>query len=165
MHRGVHARVEETQPQAASLPSERLEDFARRYEAMVKEGCDAHPSAPPTASEGMGKKRGRPTHAPPWNLLLRLRDFTAQVVAFMDDFAVPFDKNQAERDGRMVQVTQTVSGGLRTLEGAKRFGRMRGYLSTARKNSKNVFEAIRDACGGNPFLPSPEIQSKPFSSQ
>jgi len=54
-----------------------------------------------------------------------------------------------------VELSEKVSGGFRTLEGAKRFGRIRGYISTARKNSKNIFEAIRDAFDGNPFIPSP----------
>jgi len=38
--------------------------------------------------------------------------------------------------------------------GCQRFGRIRGYLSTARKHAKNVFEAIRDAFEGTlSFLP------------
>ncbi len=36
--------------------------------------------------------------------------------------------------------------------------RIRGYISTARKNAKNVFEAIRDAFDGSPFIPSSVMQ-------
>ena len=151
----IKAAVEATLPQAASLPSEWLEAFERRYDAIVQEGFDANPLAPP-ATEGESPKRGRRKQTPPRNLLLRLRDFKGQVLAFMYDFRVPFDNNQGERDIRMVKVKQKVSGGFRTLEGAKRFGRIRGYISTARKQAKNVFEAIRDAFDGHPFMPSPE---------
>ena len=122
---------------------------------MVQEGCDANPLAPP-ATDGEGPKRGRRQQTPPRNLLIRLRDFKGQVLACMYDFRVPFDNNQGERDIRMVQGKQKVSGGFRTREGAKRFGRIRGSISTARKHAKNVFEAIRDAFDGTPFIPSPE---------
>ncbi|MBK8753719.1 MAG: transposase [Candidatus Competibacteraceae bacterium] len=65
-----------------------------------------------------------------------------------------FDNNQAERDVRRVKVKQKVSGGFRTLDGAKDFARIRGYLSTARKNAVNVFTAIQDAFCGKPFIPA-----------
>ena len=132
-----------------------LEAFERRYDDIVSQGLAANPRSPPNKLEDKKKKRGPPKQTPPVNLLLRLRDFKTQVLAFMYDFRVPFDNNQAERDVRMVKVKQKVSGGERTVEGAQQFGRIRGYISTARKNAKNVFEAIKDAFKGNPFIPAP----------
>jgi transposase len=131
------------------LPAQ-LEAFAQRYDEVVKAGREANPLTAPARNQ-----RGRPKQPPPLNLALRLHDFTGQGLAFMYDFRVPFDNHQGARDIRMVQVKQQGSGGFRTLEGAKRFGRIRGYISTARKNAKNIFEAIRNACDGNPFIPSP----------
>ena len=53
----------------------------------------------------------------------------------------------------MVKVKTKVSGCFRTFEGAEQFCRVRGYISTTRKNAKNVFEAIKDAFNGIPFIP------------
>ena len=153
----IKAAVAATPEPAMRLSLSDLTAFAKRYDAVVQAGFEANPTPVPT-TEGEEKKRGRPKHSPPVNLLIRLRDFKGQVLAFMVDFRVPFDNNQGERDIRMVKVKQKVSGGFRTFEGAQRFGRIRGYLSTARKQAKNVFEAIRDAFDGNPFIPSSAIQ-------
>ncbi len=149
----IKAAVAATPVPAVSLSPSQLEAFERRYDEVVQAGIEANPIAAPAPEV---KKRGRPKQPPPLNLAVRLRDFKGQVLAFMYDFRVPFDNNQGERDIRMVKVKQKVSGGFRTLEGAKRFGRIRDSISTARKHSKNVFEAIRDAFDGNPFIPSPE---------
>ena len=153
----IKAAVAATPAPAMRLSPPELLAFETRYDAIVQAGFEANPAPVPTA-EGKAKKRGRPKQSPPVNLLIRLRDFKGQVLAFMADFRVPFDNNQGERDMRMVKVKQKVSGGFRTLEGAQRFGRIRGYLSTARKHANNVFEAIQDAFQGQPFIPSPDMQ-------
>lgn len=153
----ITATVEAMPAPAMRVSPAHLAACTRRYDEVVQAGFAANPPPPP-APDGTPKKRGRSKQPPPVNLLIRLRDFKASVLMFMSDFRVPFDNNQGERDIRMVKVKQKVSGGFRTLEGAKSFGRIRGYISTARKNAKNVFQAIREAFDGHPFIPSPHPQ-------
>ena len=147
--------VERSNPSATSLPEDEITAFDKRYDEIVKKGFEENSNAQSSAPESTEKKRGRVKQTPPVNLLIRLRDFKTGTLEFMRDFRVPFDNNLAERDVRMVKVKQKVSGGFRTIEGARRFGRIRGYISTARKNAVNVFKAFKDAFDGSPFIPCP----------
>lgn len=144
----IKEAVEKLKPDRDSFGSEDIESFERRYDEIVCRGFADNPFTPPKE-----KKRGRVKKTPPLNLLTRLRDYKAETLAFMYDFRVPFDNNAAERDVRMMKVKQKVSGCFRTFEGAERFACIRGYISTARKNSQNIFEAIREAFLGDPFIP------------
>lgn len=91
---------------------------------------------------------------PAYNLLNRLQVGKEAVLAFLSNFAVPFDNNQAERDVRMVKVQQKVSGSFRSEAGVKAFCRIRGYVSTLRKQDLPLLSALEATLRGQPLLPS-----------
>jgi len=100
------------------------------------------------------RKRGRPAKGAIRCLLERLDTHEPEILRFATDFAVPFDNNQAERDLRMVKVREKVSGCFRSASGADYFCRIRGYISTVRKQGIDVINALRSVFMGNPTSPS-----------
>lgn len=97
--------------------------------------------APPV--DALRKKPGRIKKKPGHNLLIRFRDFRESVLHFLYDPQVPFTNNQAEQDLRMMKCKQKISGGFRFIQGAREFARIRGFISTMRKQQRNIFEVIQ----------------------
>lgn len=88
--------------------------------------------------------RGKPKQTPGRNLLDRLRTHQDGVLAFALEAGVPFTNNQAERDLRPAKVKLKVSGGFRTVEGARVYARIQAVISTFRKQGESVFARLRD---------------------
>jgi len=133
----------------AALSARTRRRFRQRYTRLLADGLAANPP-PPDAGP---PRRGRPTQSKAKNVLDRLRH-ADEVLAFMDDVAIPFDNNQAEQDVRMVKVQQKVSGAFRREMGAQTFARLRGYLSTLRKQGLPALAALESVFHGHPLVPS-----------
>jgi transposase len=133
----------------ATLHPLEVADWQAQFVALV-----AHADAlTPTAQAPPGSK-GRTKQSPARNLLDRLIHNQEAVLAFLHRLVVPFDNNQAERDIRMVKVQQKVSGSFRSEAGATAFCRIRGYLSTLRKQGMDLLASLEATLRGHPILPS-----------
>jgi len=124
--------------------------FTAAYQEILDTGFLENP--PPDRS-GEARKRGRPKKTKALNLLERMRDYRKEILLFMKDFSVGFDNNLSERDLRMAKVKMKISGTFRSWDGAHAFCRIRSYVSTAKKNSIPVIQALEDALNGKPFIP------------
>jgi transposase len=100
-------------------------------------------------------QRGRIAQSPARNLLDRIIEHKAAYLRFVSDFRVPFDNNLAERDLRMSKLQQKISGCFRTESGANFFCRIRGYISTLRKQGYDLLPALLSLWTDTPFLPMP----------
>lgn len=140
--RYVHAYGEK------NIPGDKLVRLREWYEQIVEKGILYHEQLPPLCKPpGRGRQARRTGH----NLVLRLKNYSEDVLRFLYNRVVPFTNNQAERDLRMMKCKQKISGGFRAQEGAVIFARIRGYISTARKQGLNIFEAIQLALQGLPY--------------
>lgn len=133
----------------ASLHALEVADWQAQFVAIVAQADATTPyaQAPPGHN-------GRVKQTAARNLLDRLLADQEAVLAFLHRLAVPFDNNQAERDVRMVKVQQKVSGSFRSQAGAVAFCRIRGYLSTLRKQGLHLLNALEATLRGHPVLPA-----------
>lgn len=132
-----------------ALPTDEHQQFQTRFDHWLAQGEACPPSPQPNPGQ-----RGRPKQSPARNLLDRLKTQSHAVLRFMNDFKVPFDNNLAERDLRMMKVKQKVSGCFRSEQGARVFCRIRGYLSTLRKQGLPILPALVSLFQGSPLTPA-----------
>lgn len=123
---------------------ERIEAATKQYGTLQrKKGRAKQPPAAESPLTAAGRK-----------LAGRLDTKRADILLFMQDFSVPFDNNQSERDLRMLKVKQKVSGCFRTGVGAEEFCRLRSYVATLKKQGRSVMESIKSVFAGTTIMPA-----------
>ena len=144
---------EATSENCLAEDSSELASIRLRYDALIAKGLERNLPPPETSEK---KKRGRRKQSKAKNLLDRLRDFKTETLAFLTHPLIPFDNNQGERDIRMAKLKQKISGCFRGEDGGKIFSRIRGYVSTLRKNDLKILDGIQSTFNQLPKLP-PQI--------
>ena len=124
-----------------NLSEEALEQYSVNYLSILNDGLLNYPK-----SDLRKQSKGK-------NLLDRLVNHKDSVLAFMYNFDIPFDNNQAERDIRMMKLKQKISGGFRTQTGADYFCRIRSFISTAKKHGENILQQIFLAFENKDYVP------------
>lgn len=130
------------------LEESRITNNLEEYQQLLDIGKKEHPPPEPAA-----KKRGRIKKTKSRNLLERFENYQHEILGFMQNFDIPFDNNRAEQDIRMMKVKQKISGCFRSSQGAEYFAKIRGYISTMRKQGIEVLHAINMAMNKNPIIP------------
>jgi len=146
----IKREVDAARAHSCSLSPSKIANFEERYFQILENGLIEIPSAEIPDSP---TKRGRKKQSKAKNLIDRCKKFPLEILAFMHNFSIPFTNNLAERDIRMVKLQQKISGTFRSEGGADAFCRIRGYLSTIKKNDQPVLDSLVGVFRGNPFIP------------
>lgn len=132
------------------LPSQQQERVLALFEQLLDRADQQVPR-----NQRQPGQPGRIAQSPERNLLDRIIAHKAAYLRFVTDFRVPFDNNLAERDLRMSKLQQKISGCFRTENGATIFCRIRGYISTLRKQGHDLLPALLSLWTDTPFTPVP----------
>ena len=136
----LHSLWYKKQHRSKPIAADRLKRLKASYTAIVQKGLTYHESLKPLAKKS---RCGRASKRAGYNLLLKLQNYSDDMLRFLTDPMVPFTNNQAERDIRMMKCKQKISGGFRTTRGAEQFARIRGLISTAEKQGWNILESLQ----------------------
>lgn len=140
---GLNTEVKQV---GGALDERRQQKVLKVYRKILSDGEKTCPAPP--ESERKPRQRGRLKRSKSRNLLERLKAYEEDVLRFMTRVDIPYTNNQGERDLRMAKVQQKISGCFRSELGAEMFCRIRGYVSTCRKQGISATDAIKMALAG-----------------
>ena len=127
----------------------KIQQFYQQYDNICQAALKFYP--PPDI---VPKTKRKPKQCKGKNLLDRFIAYKDETLRFFTNLLVPFTNNLAERDLRMIKVKEKISGCFASFKGAEIFNRIRGYISTVKKNNRSVLDEMRNALVGKYYMPS-----------
>lgn len=126
----------------------KIEQFFQQYDDICQSAQKFYPppTQPPRTRRKSKQSKGK-------NLLDRFIKYKDEILRFFTNLSVPFTNNLAERDLRMIKVKEKISGCFASFKGAEIFNRIRGYISTVKKNNKSVLEELGNVLNGKVYIP------------
>lgn len=131
----INRETHKAEGKLSDMQQIKYQKYYRRILKQAEKTC----IPPPERVKG---QRGRVKRSKSRNLLERFIHYEQDVLRFMSNKDVPFTNNQGERDIRMTKVHQKISGCFRSREGANAFCRIRGYLSSCKKQNVSATDAL-----------------------
>lgn len=125
------------------LTEAKKQTFYHDYDALIAEGLNVNPY-----QEKPPGQKGRAKQTKAHNLASRFQWRKEAILLFLEREDVPFDNNLAERDIRMFCIKRKVSGGFRSQQGAHAFCRIRSFISTLRKQKRDVWQGLQAVFAG-----------------
>ncbi len=119
-----------------SLSEKNTTLYLQKYNKILEAGYEKNPDPK------QKNKRGRPKKGKALSLVLRMDNYSTDILRFMSDSNTPFDNNLAERDLRMVKVREKISGTFRNIERVHDYCKIRSFISTVQKQKKDVFSLL-----------------------
>lgn len=132
-----HDRKENVDSGVRTFTDEEIRQYEEEYDRILNVGFEQNISAKPK----WAKKEEQA-------LLRRMVKFRQNHLLFLHDFNVGFDNNLSERDLRKCKNRQKMSGGFRTQDGCSMFCDILSVIETAKRQSMNIFDAIRSVFHG-----------------
>jgi len=126
----------------------KIKQFYKQYDDICKSAEQYYP--PPIDKP---KSKRKPKQSKSKNLLDRLVEYKEETLRFFVNLLVPFTNNLAERDLRMIKVKEKISGCFASFKGAEIFNRIRGFISTMKKNNRSVLEELGNVLKNEGYVP------------
>lgn len=125
----LHKRKELLKQGVSNFSHEVIESYTNKYISIIEKAKEQYSQSNKYNKDAI-------------NLYKRMEKYIDNHLLFMNDFSIPFENNQAERDVRMLKSKTKVSGCFNMLFGAQDFLNIRSVLQSCIKKKMNTLNAI-----------------------